>query len=590
MNDRSLLRARGRTRHRAELEYTLAVEQTLANVRLVLTLVSVAAIAPLGIGGVALDAGMLALTLFAAAVVVALRLGYAPHPAHVVALHAVDVAGAILLALLTGGAASPFSTIFLFTLLAAGYRWGTLEVGVTCAVGTAALGLHAVSAHVYDIAGAPNPAFVVLRLSYLAMGGVLVGYMSGVERRQRVHALTATRILGFVGSNASVVTAVQGLLHEMLELFSASRLLLVVEEDSRDTATVWQAQRAAPPDARPVVTVTQDARRHCPMYLFPIPERVAAWVVSKSAGNGGIDGKSLIAVGRDGEEVEAGFSVEPLLGTPFEWTRAMALSYRAPHGMHARIFLFLPHGVRASRAALRDLLSIMREVGPAVVNLYLQRRLQSRSAVVDRTRISRELHDGVIQSLIGVEMQLEVTRREADGRVPASMVSELMHIQRIIGQEVLNVRDLMQMLKPIDVEATRLVEHLASTVEQFRQRTGIQASFACGVEDVDLTPRVCREIAGIVQEALTNVRKHSEATSVLVRLDSVDCDWRLTIDDNGKGFDFDGYLPPADVQKRRKGPLMIRERVQSIGGQVGIHSHPGFGAKLEITIPGKHHA
>jgi signal transduction histidine kinase len=209
---------------------------------------------------------------------------------------------------------------------------------------------------------------------------------------------------------------------------------------------------------------------------------------------------------------------------------------------------------------------------------------------VERTRISRELHDGVIQSLIGVEMQLEVTRRQADGQVPASFTSELKHIQQIIGQEVLNVRDLMQMLKPVDVDATRLVEHLAGTVDQFRQRTGIKASFACGVDQIDLSPRVCREIAGIVQEALANVRKHAEATSVLVRLDVEDGDWRVTVDDNGRGLDFEGYLGPTEIEAQRKGPVLIKERARSINARLGIHSHQGFGTKLEITIPRKHHA
>jgi signal transduction histidine kinase len=326
------------------------------------------------------------------------------------------------------------------------------------------------------------------------------------------------------------------------------------------------------------------------MYLFPVPSQVAAWLVSRQVSRGSTTGGAIFAVGRDGRELPTDFSVDPLLETSFAWSRALALAYPAPQGTNARLFLFLPRGERASRVELRDFRASMREGGPAIVNLYLQRRLQSRSAVVERTRISRELHDGVIQALIGAEMQLEVTRRQADGRVPASLIGELMHIQRIIGQEVLNVRDLMQMLKPMDVDAARLVEYLASAVEQFRQRTGIEASFACEVEEIDLSPRVCREIAGIVQEALANVRKHAEATCVLIRLDMHDGDWRITIDDNGRGLDFEGYLSPDEVEAQRKGPVLIKERTRSINGRLAMYSHPGFGTKLEITIPRKHHA
>ena len=89
----------------------------------------------------------------------------------------------------------------------------------------------------------------------------------------------------------------------------------------------------------------------------------------------------------------------------------------------------------------------------------------------------------------------------------------------MLSQEILSVRDLMQLLKPADVEARRLVEHLADTVERFRHRTGIDARLACDADEIDLSPRVCREVAGIVQEALANVRKHSGATNVVVRLE-----------------------------------------------------------------------
>jgi signal transduction histidine kinase len=587
MNDRTLLGARG-PRPPTDMQHALAVEETLAKVRLVLAVVSMAAIVPLHHDGVAIIAVSTAVLIYAAAVVMALRLGRLQRPVHVIALHAGDVTWAILLTLQTGGAESPYSTIFLFTLLAAGYRWGRLEVGATCLVSIAAMSLHAAVAHLLDWEGAPDPPFVLLRLAYLALGGILIGYMAGVARRQRERALTATRILGLVGSHSSVVTAVHVLVNELLDLYWASHLVLIVEEEGRDVVTVWQAQRPADSASRHVVKVTQEPRKRYPMYLFPVPAEVTGWLVLRHPSGTSVG--SVVAMGREGRELPAGFRTDALLETPFPWSRALIMSYASPQGITARLFLFLPAGVRGTRLELRDIQAIMREVGPAVVNLYLQRRLQSRSAVVERTRISRELHDGVIQSLIGVEMQLEVTRRQADGQVPASLTNELLHIQKIVGQEVLNVRDLMQMLKPMDVDAARLVEYLASTVEQFRQRTGIKASFACGVDEIDLSPRVCREIASIVQEALANVRKHSDATSVLVRLDIEDGDWRVTIDDNGRGLDFEGYLSPAQVEAQRKGPTLIKERARSISGRLGIHSHPGFGTKLEITIPRKHHA
>ena len=102
----------------------------------------------------------------------------------------------------------------------------------------------------------------------------------------------------------------------------------------------------------------------------------------------------------------------------------------------------------------------------------------------------------------------------------------------------------MHLLKPAEVDAKRLVEHLADMIERFRHGTGIQARLACDADEIDLTPRACREVAGMVREALANVRKHSGATSVVIRLERNGGNWQLVVDDNGCGLDFEGYLTP----------------------------------------------
>jgi len=86
-----------------------------------------------------------------------------------------------------------------------------------------------------------------------------------------------------------------------------------------------------------------------------------------------------------------------------------------------------------------------------------------------------------------------------------------------------------------------------------------------------------------------NVRKHSGARHVLVRFAAQDGTWRLVIDDDGHGFDFSGRLSQAELDAARKGPLVIKERVRSIGGELAIESHPGQGTRLEITLPQKGH-
>ena len=89
----------------------------------------------------------------------------------------------------------------------------------------------------------------------------------------------------------------------------------------------------------------------------------------------------------------------------------------------------------------------------------------------------------------------------------------------------------------------------------------------------------------ILQEALTNVRKHSGAKNLLVRLSAPEADWNLAIIDDGRGFGFEGKLSHAQLDERKLGPLVIKERVRVIHGELEIESVPGHGARLDVRLP-----
>lgn len=574
-----------------DMPHALAVEETLANVRAALVLLSlvVALIHRGWANGIATSVVLLAMASSSIAVVLALHAHRISTTRQVVIVHVSDIVGILVAMCLTGGAASPFSTMFLFVLLAAGYRWGQPETWMTAATGMVVLTIHGLMASQWDWPFAPDAHVVALRVSYLGLGGLLIGYMAETERIYRHRAWSVSQILGRVRAEAGLVTAVQAVLDELITQFRASHAVLVLEEEGHDRVSLWQAERHRDGSRRPTIRLSQERRDGSTTYLFPVPAVTDAFKVRRLELDSPPDRASVVALDANGSRVHETFSVAPLFTTPFPWRTAFCLSTVAGEGWTGRVFLFMPFAPPVPREQLRYLQVVVSQVGPALFNRYLRRRLQSRAGVVERARISRELHDGLIQTLIGIEMQIEVMRRESAGKMPESTTTQLLNIQRILGQEILNVRDLMQLLRPVEVDAKRLVEHLATTLERFRHRTGIQARLACDVDEIDLTPRVCRELAGMVQEALTNVRKHSGATSVVVRLGACNENWQLVIDDNGRGLDFEGYLTHEEVEAQRKGPAMIKERVVAIGGRLGIHSQPGFGTRLEITVPRKHH-
>jgi two-component system nitrate/nitrite sensor histidine kinase NarX len=226
------------------------------------------------------------------------------------------------------------------------------------------------------------------------------------------------------------------------------------------------------------------------------------------------------------------------------------------------------------------------QVGPAIYTVYLLRRLRSRAGAIERARVARELHDGAIQSLIAVEMEVDVLRREAARPGdPQTMAMRLQHVQDLLREQVFDLRTLMQQMRPVDLSPHELLDCLADTVARFRNDTGIAAQFVCGLDEVALPPRVCRELVRIVQEALANVRKHSGARSVVVRLGLQQDLWRLAVEDDGCGLRFSGRKSLAELDGARLGPLVIKERVRTLGGDLEIESQPGQGTRLEITFP-----
>jgi signal transduction histidine kinase len=210
----------------------------------------------------------------------------------------------------------------------------------------------------------------------------------------------------------------------------------------------------------------------------------------------------------------------------------------------------------------------------------LGEELRLKAGIMERARVARELHDGVLQSLVGIEMEIE-----AKCQKDPSDIERLHRIQQLVRQEVSNVRELMAYLKPLELEPNEMLNFLADVVDKFGRGTGIHARFICDVDHVPFAPETCTELARIVQEALTNVRKHSGANNVIVRFTKDHDKWKLVVHDNGRGFDFEGRFSQRELDEQWKGPAVIKERVRLIGGELTLESKRARGSSLEITIP-----
>jgi signal transduction histidine kinase len=225
------------------------------------------------------------------------------------------------------------------------------------------------------------------------------------------------------------------------------------------------------------------------------------------------------------------------------------------------------------------------EVAPATYNNYLLLQMRARAEAEERARLARDLHDGLTQSLIGAEIQLNVLHQRADHAAPA-LASGVLRVRDILHAEVLNLRDLVHQTHAGSIDAADLPDYLAAMIDAFERDTGIATRFLCDLKPGELrvSARTSRELAQIVREALSNIRKHSGARQALIRLFATGGRVTLIIDDNGRGFAFAGRYDQAALDRSRKGPLVIKERVRSIGGELTVDSTPDFGSRLEITL------
>jgi len=205
----------------------------------------------------------------------------------------------------------------------------------------------------------------------------------------------------------------------------------------------------------------------------------------------------------------------------------------------------------------------------------------------ERYRIARDIHDHLGQSMTGLRFKLEALADAIKG--DPALEAKTDEIGEMAARLDQDLAYLSWELRPTELEHLGLVDALQSFVREWSNQYGINAGFHA--TEISNTYSECRlsrnmetNLYRIVQEALNNVLKHSEATSVEIVLQLRSKDLVLTIEDNGKGFD-----PDVSSSRDRKfggqGLIGMRERAEWIGGSLEIESTPGKGTTLWVRTP-----
>jgi signal transduction histidine kinase len=227
---------------------------------------------------------------------------------------------------------------------------------------------------------------------------------------------------------------------------------------------------------------------------------------------------------------------------------------------------------------------ISMHVSAALENVFLLRHLRARAIEAERSRISRDLHDGILQTLLSIEIQLDVLRRKV-GTQPEQLETGLASLQQTVRNEGGELRHLVTDLRPLRVQSADLVDLMRGFAERFRNEAGMALDLLVDSVDLHAPDRVCREIFQIYREALNNIKKHAKASHVVVKLTQDDSRLALVVDDNGEGFSFAGRFTGDELDRLRLGPISIKERTRTVGGVLTVESNPGHGARLTIEVP-----
>lgn len=199
----------------------------------------------------------------------------------------------------------------------------------------------------------------------------------------------------------------------------------------------------------------------------------------------------------------------------------------------------------------------------------------------ERRNIARELHDEVGQALMAVKVELAVAQRtiEANGASGQALIE----VREIADGALQTVRDLSHVLHPAVLDDLGLRTAIEWYARGFAKRQDMAVTVLHEGMGARLAPQVESAAYRIVQEAMTNIVKHAQATRCVVHLQRLPSTMLITVEDNGIGF-----LPDADrshATERGLGLLSIRERLSYLGGTLRIDSRPGHGARLIAAIP-----
>ncbi|HEX8872015.1 MAG TPA: histidine kinase [Candidatus Acidoferrum sp.] len=465
--------------------------------------------------------------------------------------------------------------LLFFVAFVAGYRWN-LKYGLALVLVLLllALSLQIQRAPARDAAHSSVFALPFLAATFLGAGGMAL--FGDRNRRFAGQREFLSRLSNTMHVDLGLTESIRLLLEELCAEFQAEGALLAYRDADLERIFLWvlksgEGQRLTPEN---LPLVRSDG------LLLDDLDAALCWNSLNGRGAGfGWDrrnGKAIKILPRIPGPTQQEFGIRNFMTVAFDQEEHPA----------GRLFLLNRRPGRAAyaRSDLAWFEHISGHISASLENVFLLRHLRARAIEAERSRISRDLHDGILQTLLSIEIQIDVLRRRVTTQ-PEQVETGLTSLQQMVRNEGGELRHLVTDLRPLRVQSADLVDLMRGFGERFRNESALALDLLVDSAELHAPDRVCREIFQIYREALNNIKKHAKASHVVVKLTQDDSRLVLVVDDNGEGFSFAGRFTGDELDRLRLGPISIKERTRTVGGVLTVESNPGHGARLTVEVP-----
>jgi len=230
---------------------------------------------------------------------------------------------------------------------------------------------------------------------------------------------------------------------------------------------------------------------------------------------------------------------------------------------------------------------VAREISNSLDQFYLLQQLKLMAVVEERSRLARDLHDGLLQNLAGVNLQLERVSNLLTGEAQKEQ-QYLDQSRDLIAATMQAIRSHIHQLRPIHFSlpdsGKDIADLLKEMAERIKHQWGLHVELSVKVQASKLPEVLVHGLYNIVHEAIVNAARHAKASSITAEITTTDDQVFITVTDNGCGFPFRGRYDLEALKMMHQGPVTLMERVAFMGGGLIIESVP-TGTRLEFILP-----